>query len=287
MDVYADILFLVNGGMDALCLVLTARLLHRPLTMGRLCLAAVLGGLYGVLALFLEVGTWGALLIDMAVCLFMSCVAFGWAKLWLTGGVYLLTSMVMGGVMTALYHWLNRAGVAELLPGGEEGVSSVAFVLLAAFGGLFTLLWGRVFRKSEGCRASRVSVSVTLGTQTVTFGGMIDSGNLLTDPLSGTPVIVVKQEKLLPLLSEELGELLRISPLPVERMSELPEGERIRLIPTVTATGQGMLVAIRPDAVSLTVEEGQHRAVTVRALICPIPLAEPDREALVPSELLL
>lgn len=282
MDVYVDILFLVNGGMDALCLLLTARLLHRSVSMGRLCLAAALGGLYGVLALFVETAAWEALLVDAAVCLVMSCLVFGWGRLWMTGGVYLLTSMVMGGVMTALYHGLNRAGVSELLPTGEEGLSSLAFVLLATAGGLLTLVWGRIFGRSERRRATQVTVTATMSDRTVTVSGMVDSGNLLTDPLSGTPVIAVKRETLQALVSPELWALLAVTPFPAERLADIPEGARVRLIPVATATGRGMLPALRPDEVVL-LADSRKKAVTVKALLCPVPLEETEAEAMVPS----
>ncbi len=287
MDVYADVLFLINGGMDALCLALTARMLHRRLSLWRLALASVVGGVYGVVALFLEVGTLLALLVDILVCVLMCGVALGKVKLWLSSGVYVLSSMVMGGVMTALYHWLNRVGGAEILPAGEEGVSSVAFVLLAAVGGLFTLGWGKVFRKSESQRAARVSVSVTMGQGCVTLEGMVDSGNLLTDPFSGTPVIVVKKEAVASLLSLELQRLVDVMPLRAEGISELPEGGRVRLIPTDTATGGGMLLALRPDAVTVKVGEGDGLPVQVKALICPAAMNGAPAAALVPSGLLL
>lgn len=283
MDVYVDILFLINSGMDALCLILTARLLHRPLSMGRLLMSSVIGGVYGVAALFMEVGTLTAFALDVCICVLMCLISMGIRRLWLTSGLYVLTSMVMGGMMTALYHWLNRAGAAELLPGGEEGVSSVAFLLLAVAGGLFTLLWGKIFRRAEARRAAHVTVTATLAGKTVTFSGMIDSGNLLTDPVSGTPVIAVDRKQMTPILSEQLSALLDISPLPLSELTDVPEGERIRLIPTQTATGDGMLVALRPDEVVL--DAGNGRPLSVKVLVCPVPLEDAPAKAMIPSGL--
>lgn len=285
VDVYVDILFLVNLGMDALCLIVTGRLLHRRSSMLRLLLSAALGGVYGVVALFWEVGSIPALLLDVAVCFLMCGLAFGKAKLPITGGVYALTSMVMGGIMTALYHWLNRAGASELLPGGEEGLSSVAFVLLALLGGLFTALWGRIFRRAESRRASRVLLTVTVEGHTFTADGMIDSGNLMTDPLSGLPVVAVRETLLLPLLSPRLQVLLGTTPLPADELTELPEAGRLHLIPADTATGQGLLVAIRPE--SLIISDGGSAPRSIRALITPVPLEGAPADAMVPSSLLL
>lgn len=287
VDVYADVLFLVNFGMDALCLCLTSRLLHRSLSWGRFLLAAAMGGVYGVLALFIQVEAFPAFLIDTAVCFLMCGLAVGMRRLWLTGGLYVLTSMVMGGIMTALYHWLNRVGISELLPGGEEGVSSVAFVLLAAVGGLFTLLWGKIFRKAESRRACKLTVSMTVNGHTITAQGIIDSGNLLTDPMDGTPVIVVKRQLLMPLLSPELQRVMDQTPLPLETLSSVSEAPRLRLIPVNTATGEGMLLALRPETLVLTEMEGKSRPRSVACLISPAPLESAPADALIPSSLLL
>ncbi len=287
VDVYADVLFLVNFGMDALCLCLMSRLLHRKLSWGRFLLAAAVGGVYGVLALFIEVGALPAFLIDTVVCFLMCGLAVGMRKLWLTGGVYVLTSMVMGGIMTALYHWLNRAGISELLPGGEEGVSSVAFALLAAVGGLFTLFWGRIFRRSESQIASEMTVTVTVNGKTITVRGMIDSGNLLTDPMDGSPVIVVKRQLLAPLLSPELQRIMDQTPLPLETLSDVPETARLRLIPANTATGDGLLLALRPEGVTLTEPTGKNTSRCVACLVSPAPLENAPADALIPSSLLL
>ena len=226
-----------------------------------------------------------ALAIDILVCLLMCVIAMGWARLWLSGGLYVLTSMVMGGMMTALYHWLNRAGVSDLLPAGEEGVSSIAFVLLAVTSGLFTLVWGKIFRNAERRRPLRVTVIATLAERTVSFTGMVDSGNLLTDPLSGVPVIAVKQEVMEPMMSPELKAFLSVSPLPVANMTDLPEGERLRIIPADTATGKGLLVAFRPDTVVLSTA-GRKTDLPVQAVLCPVPLEGAEVEAMVPSGLL-
>lgn len=63
-DVYGDILFLINAGMDCLSCLLTARLLRRHIRGGRLALASLLGGVYAVAALFVNVGRAAALALD-------------------------------------------------------------------------------------------------------------------------------------------------------------------------------------------------------------------------------
>ncbi len=284
IDVYVDVLFLINLGMDALCLTLTARLLHRKIPLLRLWLAAALGGIYGAAALFFEVLPLVAWLADVLLCVLMCWIAMGSTRLLLTAGVYFLSSAVMGGAMTALYSFFNRMGVASLLPSGEDGGTALALGVLAGLGWLLTLIWGRVFRKAEAKRATEVEVTVRLGKEETVLRGMIDSGNLLTDPIGGTPVIAVKREAVARILSHELQHALDEAPLRTEALVSLPEASRLRLIPTETATGGGLLVAILPDEVYLGAKEKRHR---IRALVAPIPMTETQAEAMVPASLAL
>ena len=297
-EVYVDLLFLINAGMDCLCLCLAARILHIRLSVGRLLLGSALGGAYAVLALFINTDALpvSTLIFDVGFCLVMCAVVFAkkGLSIWrfLTQcGLFLVTSMLLGGVMTALFELLNRAGVDEWLgssQGGEDGFSSFLFAALVGVGGLVTLWGSRRIRRSGSIRACRVTVE--LDGRAVTLDGMVDSGNLLRDPIGGTCVIPVDNERARAILSPALCDALDRSVEGVPDLAALPEARRIRLIPTHTASGHGLLWAILPDHVTLAPAEGEAREVA--ALIAPTSLARASDadavpiEALVPAELL-
>lgn len=285
-DVYVDLLFFLNAGMDALCLCLTAKLLHRPLSLPRLLASAALGGVYAVISLFLTVGPTAALCIDLSVCLLMCAIALGQRRnpLGLLPGsvAFLVLSMVMGGIMTALYHLLGRLNLPVLTDNDSgDGISAFLFVALAIVGSLITLGGGRFFRRSAATTACRVTV--TLDGRSITLDGMVDSGNLLRDPIGGRPVMVVDTHAFSPILSPAMTEALDDGSLPL-RIATLPEAHRIRMIPTDTATGQGLLVALRPDAVTVT-PEGKPPHPT-DCLLALTPLSSSPAQALLPSELM-
>ncbi len=154
-DVYGDILFLINAGMDCLSCLLTARLLRRHIRGGRLALASLLGGVYAVAALFVNVGRAAALALDCLMCLCLCALVFlpgqeagrrRWLSVFPACGVYLLGSLVLGGVMTGLYNLLNRAGCPDALAGmGADGPTAWLFALLALLSGLLSLWGGRLF----------------------------------------------------------------------------------------------------------------------------------------------
>lgn len=295
-EVYVDLLFLINAGMDCLCLCLTARLLHIRLSIGRLLLGSALGGGYAVLALFISTDALpiSSLLLDVGFCLIMCAVVFARKGLSIGRflaqcGLFLVTSMLLGGVMTALFELLNRAGVDEWLgSSGEDGMTSFLFAALVGIGGLVTLWGSRRIRRSGTIRACRVTVE--LDGHSVTLDGMVDSGNLLRDPIGGACVIPVDSAQVRDILSPALCEALDRPTEGISNLSTLPEARRIRLIPTHTASGDGLLWAILPDRVLLSPTHGEEREVA--ALVAPTSLSRASDadtvpvEALVPAELL-
>lgn len=291
-DVYADLLFLINAGMDGLCFCLCGRILHRKLPPLRTVLACILGGLYAVAALFLPVSGVLAFLIDTLVCVLLCALVFASRRqsllrqVALGSVVFVAVSMALGGIMTALFNLLNHAGVAELLPGAtsEDGPTAWLFLILAAASGICAAVGGRFFRRSTAVRTCRVTIEVD--GRTVTLDGMVDSGNLLKDPTGGLPVITVDKAASLSLLSPALRAACETARPDLSVLSGHADGRRIRLIPCATAAGHSILVAFVPDRLWITPEAGSPHEV--RALFAPTKLSSKDHlEALVPSELMV
>jgi hypothetical protein len=68
-EVYADLYFLINMGMDLVGLMITAALMHRKGRKWRLVLAAALGGGYALVALLLGLSGWTSLIADLLAAL--------------------------------------------------------------------------------------------------------------------------------------------------------------------------------------------------------------------------
>lgn len=286
IEVYADLLFLVNAGMDWMCFTLTGWVLHRKLSGWRTAIGAALGGMYAVASLLFDVGRTTALGLDLAVCLLICAVVFAeippsGREIGAATATYFVLSMLLGGVITALYNLLNRLRLPEHLPSDEEGPSAWLFVILALTGSAITLWGGRAFRRSTSVRLC--SVTVTLDGRQVTLEGMVDTGNLLRDPLSGRAVICAEKAKLSAILSPALTRALESGG--IESLTSHADAKRFRLIPAGTATGQGILTGFLPDRVVISyTRKSREETRSVDAVIACTALT--DTEALVPAELI-
>ena len=282
--VYIDLFFMINFSMDFLCFFLSSQLLSARLRLGRVICASALGGIYACVALFMQVGSAAALLIDILVCVLMCAVGFwGVAPLWSFSAVYIAVSMTLGGFMSAIFSLLNRAD----LPLGEvegDGISAWALAILALVSAAITYFGGRFFKKKMSKRYA--TVKILMGDKQVRLKAFCDSGNLLRDPITARPCIVADLDALGDVVPLPIAEVARGES--VAQFSSLGSdaARRLRLIPTKTATGEGMMVAMRVDGIFIEGDFGDKELDALVAL-SPTGKFEGDCRALLPSSLLM
>lgn len=280
--VYGDILFLVNFCMDFQSFFLTAKLLHRRFHGGRAVLFSALGAIYACAALLIGIAGIWAFLFDLAVCFLMCVGTFAergvrFSAVWLPFAVYFGVSFALGGAMSGLSSLFSHI---SLPLGSQQDLSFGAFLVLALAGGVSTWLWGRFHRARA--RGKHAALAVEFGGRRAAFSCVVDTGNLLHDPVGGRPVALVSPagaEKIFPpefLSVANSGDPAGLALLPGNLAG------KVRLIPARTATGQGILFALSPDAATLDTGRG---AAGVELLLAPTAHGNEDFEVLLPAEL--
>ena len=287
-SVYVDLFFLINFSMDFLCFFLTARLLHRNFLLPRVLIASILGGIYADLALFFTVGRALSLVIDVGVCALMCLISFGeraqLRKLPLYIAIYFAVSMALGGMMTALFQLFNRSSfLANAEVGEGDGISVWSFFLLALISGLITLLGGRFFRKK--CTQTDALIEVVYESRSLLLHAMSDNGNLLREPISGKLCIVADLGAMEKILPREIVLAARTTPAAIEKIPARYAG-RVRIVPTNTASGQRILLAIRPERILLRSEKDSH-PIDAMIVLSELGKTADGKEALLPSQLLV
>lgn len=237
MAVYLDLVMILNFLVDFLLFLGTNRLSGFPPEPWRCALGALLGSLYSGASMlpgfrFLGRGVWPA--VWLAVC---AMAAYGINRSALKrGAVFVLLSMALGGIALSL-------GRGDFL------------TLVLAAGGLW-LLCRFSFGEGVGER-EYVNLSLSYEGRQVNMIALRDSGNTLTDPITGQPVLVISGEaaqRLTGLTPEQLSH-------PLETLaSGCIRG--LRLIPyRAIGQGSGMLLGMRLDNVTV----GKKKQSTVVA----------------------
>lgn len=113
------------------------------------------------------------------------------------------------------------------------------------------------------------TVEIRKAEHRLTLPALIDSGNLLRDPISGLPVIVIPRSAAL--------RLITLSP-------DHPGSCPVRCISVKTVTGASLMAVFRPDAVRLEVE---GTWILTQAIIGLAPEGYQGAQALIPACLTL
>ncbi len=287
-DVYADLLFLINFSMDYLCLFISTKILHRVVHIIRLAAASALGGVYSVISLFIEAASPWPLILDVAVCFIMCIIVFyskdnKFSSVFLCTGLFFGISMLTGGVMTALFNLLNRADL-PIESIGDDSVSVWLFAALAASAGLISLVGSKFVSKRYGIRSC--TVKILFDGKEKEFRGMVDSGNLVSDPVSGKNVIIIDREKAKNLVDTDIIDAFTKG---LYRPQKSYLG--MRLLPVTTASGKSFLVAIKAQKIILTLppdKKGRSGEYITDSLfaVSDIGRSACDYDAIVPDEII-
>ena len=264
MIVYWDLVAAWNFTLDYLLLLATMRLAGQTIKRKRLAAAALLGAGYAVLTLAEPRLLW----VLLPAALIMCRVAFGrvprFLKLALLflllscslGGAVLLLGRLSGG-MTRLAYGM----VFSILPWGVFcGAAVLSYVLLTV-----------VFRGDARHDASDfVQARVSCGGRTVELRLLRDTGNALTDPLTGEGVPVVEESA--------LAFLLPYVPFTALRVGTVGGGSTLRAFrcDALEVDGRALgerLIALTPEALGGAyqglwfAEETEERRDDVAAMV--------------------
>ena len=247
----------LNLVLDYLLLLLTSNLTGVFAKRGTLLSAAVLGAVFAVWMFFYSGGPVISLLLNGVVGWVMISLSFSAVsakKRLRLYGVFLIQAFGFSGLMSLL----ETMGMGKIAV--QNGVTYIQIelwqIVLSALGAyvIFRLCFRDHSLKLE---KQRVWIRIQLGDRILQTLVLKDSGNLLREPLSGKPVVLLAPEIIGNIMPEETKMMLQQEDWNVEAMMEVLTKESIvaRLIPFSTmGQKQGLTIAVKPDAI--TVEMG-------------------------------
>lgn len=273
--IYLDSLFLLNAAIDYLLFLAAARLAGEPLRRLRFAIAAVLGGLYAGAIFLPELGFLAELPCRISCGVLMLLVAYGESRrLFRQCVIFVALTMAFGGGVVAL-GMLNGQGVGHRIC---YMTPDIKLILLsgAAWYTLLTLTLSRLAQHTAA-DGELVTVEITLGERKVSLTALVDTGNTLTDPTMGLPVMVAEGLSLSRLFPPEVRPDITDLLDPVAGLARLGTGEwrsRFRLLPyRAVGVSRGMLLAVRVDELEVSGERQPTRLIA----LSPTPVSDGGR----------
>ncbi len=257
--IYIDVLFLVNFFINTILLLICAKILKHPYMPHRLFLGAAIGAVYAVCIFFPKMQFMYSALAKFLMSLLIVASSFKVKRFSVyikTVGIFYLSSFVLGGGILAFLHFTNASKAAGAvinngivyfnLPFGTVIITTaIAYVLISV---VFA-----IHRQSKNVTYKEVCVNIS--GKTADFRALVDTGNMLSEPISNTPVMVVELEKLKNILPQNIYDALESNTSEHILSDDILDGfySRLRIIPYTSLGEQnGLLVGFKPDSVIIS-----------------------------------
>lgn len=264
MEIYLDVIWLLNFCFDALLLLLTAIILKRKIIKWRIVLSAIIGSSI----VLLMITPLSAISSHPVIKLFFSFVivwvAFGYKRFkYFVQGLltfYFATFMIGGGMIGVHYFLEFDVTLFDgvMLTNSTEYGNPISwtFVLIG-----FPVVWYFSKSRINNIETKKifydqiVDVTIEIEEVKIQAKGLIDSGNQLLDPITKSPVMILDTTKFEGLFPKSIIEQSKnIDLLTSDNDQDNPSRwqNRLRIIPyKVVGQEHQFLLAIKPDRISI------------------------------------
>lgn len=257
--------------MDFISLCLTFGITGTYAKTARTALAACIGAVGGVVSAYFGLSGFLSLLSGIVLSVIMVAVAAGKCakrRLVLLSVILWGAGALIAGAVSLICSFGDGGKAAEV-----SGQSS--FFVLAAGALAASFIW-RVISSRRAAREAKVEI--TAFGETVRLTGLVDSGNLSVEPISGAPVIFASVS----LFSSSEARLIFKG---TKEAASLPNeaAKRCRTVSVGTVNGERLILAFFPDEVFI--EAGKERKRVRAAVAFGDEDALSGHDAIVPARL--
>lgn len=261
MTVYLDVILLENIIMNYIILLATGIISKTKINKIKLLLSSLIGGIYSVVTFTIKDQIIFGLIMKILLSIAMINIAFrplSFKKLIKQISIFYLTSFAFGGCAFFLLYYIKPQDIL-MKNGVLIGTYPIKIAILGGIFGfiiiniVFKLVKGKLEKNNMFC-----NLEIEIEGKISKVIAMIDTGNLLKDPISNVPVIIVEKNKLNEIIEEDILE--NTKKIITAEKTDIPDKymSKLKVIPFTSLGKQnGMLLGIKADKVKITLDDEQ------------------------------
>ena len=264
MTIYIDIIIVENLIMNYIILYATGLISKSKISHLRIFLASIIGALYAVAEYIFKLNIYSNILVKIILSVIIVFIAFNpqdVKKMCKQLILFYLTTFTFGGVATYLIYVLKPQNII-IKNGMYVGTYVLKVIFIGAILGTVILIISFKFAKNKITKKDMIcKVKIKLNEKEITLDTMVDTGNMLKEPLTGNPVVVVEKTSLYGVIPKEiLNNTELILGGDFEKVPENIRNEyisKLKIIPFSSLGKQnGMLIGIKPEKLEVISEQG-------------------------------
>ena len=268
MTIYLDVVLLENLCMNYIILFATGYIMKIKMKQWRILISSLIGGIYSIVAYLEILPIYSNLFMKIILSIIMVYFAYNAKGVKILSKqllIFYLTSFVFGGCAFALLYFIKPKNIL-IKNGVYVGTYPLKIVLLGGIVGfIVTHIAFKIVKNKLKKKDMIYTATIKIGEKETTLTAMLDTGNLLRDPISKIPVVVVEREKLYDILPAELLNNVEnlVGGEQTKKIEEIEEKEyltKLRIIPfSSIGRKNGLLIGIKADTITIQKEEIETR----------------------------
>ncbi len=290
--VYVDVLILTNFIIDFFLLKLSLYLLGKSAKSLRLVLSAFLASLSSLLIFAPELNFFFEFAIKLIISFLVVFSLVGRISikpLFKITLVFYASNIILAGGAIFLWEFLGFKNIVVRNSSVFINISPLTLVLTTAAVYGLALIVSKIISRRR-LIGGEISVTLKLFDKKVTVKGMIDSGNMLKDILSGAPVIVCSFESVKSLFDSELIKIFSKNGFEKGFYGDIVNSKysgRLRIIPVNTVNGSSVLSGVVLDNAEIHLKNQNKRIEKIVMAVTHEKICDGEFSVLLSPELVL
>lgn len=258
LTVYIDIVLLENICMNYIILLGLGYIIKLKINYLRIFVSSLIGAIYAVLAYSRIFPLYTNFLVKIVLSICMVYIAYNPKKI---KGlikeliVFYLVSFALGGCAFALLYWIKPQEIF-MENGVFIGTYPIKIVLMGGLLGIaITYISFKLVKNKMNKSELVYDIKIKLEEKEITTKVLLDTGNMLKEPLSNIPVVLIEKDILIGLLPKELiyeQEQIIGGDLKKQDNIEYKYKTRLKIIPyTSVGKENGIILGIKVDKISI------------------------------------
>lgn len=265
MIIYIDLILLENIVMNYIILVATSIISKSRISLIRSLISATIGSIYSILNYLIALDIYTNLFLKILISVIMIKIVFNSKKIKTIFKqliMFYLTSFTFGGVTFMLLFFINPKNV--VFNGNHlVGLYPIKVTIIGGIVGFIIISIVAIIIKNKLNQNNIIyDLKIRHKGKIIILKTLMDSGNLLKDPITNMDVIIVEKDSLKDLLDKEAFEYInkmKKGNLLQEKFEKIHK-YKFKFIPFSSLGNEnGMLIGFKPDCVEIYGEEENRR----------------------------
>ena len=263
MTVYLDVVFLENLIINYIIIYATGIISKSKMKQIRILLGSVVGAIYSIIYYILNLKMYSSVIIKIILSIAIIYVSFNSKNLKELGKqvlLFYLVSFVFGGAAIAIIYMANSHDIT-IQNGVLVGKYTLKTILIGIVVAYFTVIIAFKIIKTKISKKDLIcDIEVKINNKKIKTQAMIDTGNLLKEPITNTPVIVMEHTLFYDIIPKQI--LDNIQNILGGDLSAIPNDlkdkyiSKLRVIPFSSLGKQnGMLLGIKGESLVVDLKD--------------------------------